>query len=415
MQLIALLLVTAFGFALQGRLHVGLKTGVFPLVGIIVLALTMKADASGEAALAAGGLLRLLITYALLMWVGFNGVASGRLGIQAFVNAFLIGVAGTAVLQPFLGAITTFESFTYHPFRGHFAYLAVMAFGVAYARSSMRAQSGGNASVLDHLLVLVFLCLTAVSYSRAVWIAALWVFALVSLWSRRKTFWIVASLFVIAALTVPAVGGRILPEGSTVALSDSTSLARITTGRSMLWGRLWESGVEGLPFGQGWGYVPSLSSIEIFGFEGNFQSGTSTFVYPHNDFLYLFVDLGILGAVLLIAFWLGLVRRIRRLSRERLVRATEDVRVLVPVLIVMFVVQLFDNGFAIWFVAERFFLAAGIVTAQHYVIAARKRQGPRATSAREDEATAGTDRQLLDAGSTSHGPRSAGMWTDSIS
>jgi hypothetical protein len=43
-----------------------------------------------------------------------------------------------------------------------------------------------------------------------------------------------------------------------------------------------------------------------------------------------------------------------------------SVRVLVPVLIVMLVVQMFDNGFAIGFVAFRFFAAAGLVFGLYY-------------------------------------------------
>ena len=36
-------------------------------------------------------------------------------------------------------------------------------------------------------------------------------------------------------------------------------------------------------------------------------------------------------------------------------------------IVVMFFVQLFDNGFAIRFVAERFFIAAGLVFGLHYL------------------------------------------------
>jgi hypothetical protein len=60
-------------------------------------------------------------------------------------------------------------------------------------------------------------------------------------------------------------------------------------------------------------------------------------------------------------FWLFLIRRIRLLSRSNVEQVRYDVRVLVPVTVVMFLVQLFDNGFAIRFVAERFFIVAGLV------------------------------------------------------
>ena len=42
--LIAVLVAALFGFVLQGRFNFGPKTGILPLVGIILLAMTMKAD-----------------------------------------------------------------------------------------------------------------------------------------------------------------------------------------------------------------------------------------------------------------------------------------------------------------------------------------------------------------------------------
>jgi O-antigen ligase len=99
----------------------------------------------------------------------------------------------------------------------------------------------------------------------------------------------------------------------------------------------------------------------LFGFEGAFGAEGDGFVYPHNDFVFLFVELGIPGVGLLIAFWLALIRRIRVLSHWGTNQARYAVRLLVPVIAMMLLVQLFDNGFAIRFVAERFFVAAGLV------------------------------------------------------
>ena len=79
------------------------------------------------------------------------------------------------------------------------------------------------------------------------------------------------------------------------------------------------------------------------------------------------MEFGILGFGLLVAFWLHLLRKIRLLSRSPGEQARYDVRVLVPVIIVMLLVQLFDNGFAIRFVAERFFIAAGLVFGLQYL------------------------------------------------
>ena len=149
--------------------------------------------------------------------------------------------------------------------------------------------------------------------------------------------------------------------------TSDVTLARVTTGRSELWRALLDRGADALPFGHGWGYTWSLTSTEIFGFEGRSARRETATSIPHNDFLFLFMELGILGFGLLVAFWLHLLRKIRLLSRSPSEQARYDVRVLVPVIIVMFFVQLFDNGFAIRFVAERFFIAAGLVFGLQYL------------------------------------------------
>ena len=64
---------------------------------------------------------------------------------------------------------------------------------------------------------------------------------------------------------------------------------------------------------------------------------------------------------------LFLGRKIRSLSRSRYWQARYDVRILVPIIIVMLLVQLFDNGFAIRLVAERFFVATGLVFGLNYL------------------------------------------------
>jgi O-antigen ligase len=358
MQLVAVMLVMLFGFLIQGRLHLGLKTGIFPLVGIIVAALILKAEVPTDASAAADTMFKLIVFYALLMLAAFNAVARGRLRIDVFINALLVGLIAGAVLEPFMVS-QNFESIASNPFRTHFAYLAAIGFGVTYVRVSLGQSVGRDRSGLDSSLMLAFLVLTAMGYSRAAWMAALSIFALVSRWTGRKTFWIVLSLFVVLALTIPLVGERVLPAGTSEANTDTLDL--ITTGRSVLWEKLWERGTEALPMGQGWGYVESLSSTDLFGFEGEFGSGSSIFVFPHNDFLYLFVQFGVIGFGLLLIYWFALLRSIWKLSRGGDEMTLYSVRLLIPIIVVMLFVQLFDNGFAIAPVATRFFIAAGLV------------------------------------------------------
>ena len=363
--LIVFMAAALFGFVLQGGLHLSSGTGIYPLVGIIALAFAMKATVSAEATEAADEILKSIIYFTLVMLVAFNAMANGRIRIDSFVNALLLGIAVSAVLQPFLAASTGFESINSSPFRGKFAYLAAMGFGVAYVRLSLNRSEGRRRSRLDGFLALALLCLTFLGFSRAAWIATLWVFALVSRWTRNKMFWFVASLFLVIVFTVPLVAERIVSVPG-ADLGTPATLNQVTTGRAELWVDLWDRGVEAPPMGQGWGYVWSLTPRDIFGVEGEFNAGGNPFVYPHNDFLFLFVELGIVGFGLLALFWLSLFQKVRRLTRSPREPIRYSVMVLVPVLIVMLVVQMFDNGFAIAFVAAKFFAAAGLVCGLYY-------------------------------------------------
>jgi hypothetical protein len=363
LQMIAVLLVALFGFLLQGRLHLGVRTGIYPFVGIIAMAIAMKADTPADATAFADTLLKHLVYYTLLMLAAFQAKANERLRVDSFVDALLWGVVGAAILQPFLGL----SGFLRNPYAGPFANLAVIGFGVAYVRSSLSPSIGRRRSAWDGLLMIAFLGLTIASYNRAAFITALLSFALVSLWTGRKSIWIVASLVVALGLTIPAVGEAIAPGGS-IDIRDQQTLDQITSGRSVLWEDLWKRGVEAMPFGNGWGYEWGLTSVDIFGFEGEFTTGDSKFIYPHNDFLFLFVELGVIGLGFLVVFWFQLLRRFRVLSRasDRFVRY--DARILAPILVLMFFLQAFANGLSLRFVAERFFIAAGLICGMHFVM-----------------------------------------------
>ena len=364
LQMVAILMAALFGFLLQGNLRLGPQTGIYPLVGIIALAIVFRYDISAVAEATADATLKYLIYYTLLMLVGFHAAAGGRMRADTFVDALLLGILGATVLQPFVAAVG-FDAIIQTPFRGQFAYLATMGFGVTYVRLSLRRSMHLRQYAVDFCLVVVFFCLAAIGFGRTSWMAALLVFALVSRWTGKRSFWIVSSLIVVLVLTVPVVGERVLPGGSVDA--SPATLARLTTGRSELWTEMLQRGAEALPFGHGWGYTWSLTSIELFGFEGQFGAEGNGYVYPHNDFLFLFLEFGFLGLVVLAFFWFLLFRSVRLQSRSQNEEGRYEVRILIPVIIVMLLVQLFDNGFAIRFVAERFFIVAGLVFGMEYL------------------------------------------------
>jgi O-antigen ligase len=360
LQMIVFTLPPLFGFILHGAPRLGWATGIYPLVGIVALGMLHHADLSGDAASDAEGTLKTFIYYALLVLLAFHAVVVRNMRVDTFVTVFVTGVVIAIALEPFLGDATGFESVTRHPFMGRFSYLVVMGFGLVYARFALNRALDRRRSMYDASLVFILLTITALSFTRVVWVAALLTFAIVAIWTRRKSFWVVVALLVAMALNLPAVTDQFFPGGSTN-IADRDTLAQVTTGRSELWLLLWQRGVDALPLGNGWGYITSLDSVELFGFEGNFQGGASSFVYPHNDFLYLFVDLGIVGVGLIVLLWVSLVGKVVAIARHGRPAAIYDVRVLVPVLLVMFVLQLVANGTSIRFVGTRFFIVAGLV------------------------------------------------------
>ena len=394
--LIAILVTALFGFLLQGGLNLGPETGVLPLVGVIVLAMTMKADSSRGTPVEAE-ILESIIYYALLILVAFNAVANDRIRIDMFLNGLLLGLVASALLQPFV--VSSVDTIIGDLVNDKFAYLAAMGFGVAYVRLSLNRSEGRRASRVDAFLAFAFLCLTAIAFGRAAWVAVLLVFALVSIWTHRKSFWIATSLVLVIVLTIPVVRERILPSG-TADMTSQAQLDRITTGRSELWEKLWTRGVEAWPFGQGWGYVESLTPIDLFGFD-TFVTDKNEFIYAHDDFLYLFVQLGILGFGLLVVYWMNLLVKVRHLSRSASESVRYSVRVLVPVLIVEFIMQLFANGFAVQFVAEKAFMASGLVFGLHYAVRQVERSditGPRSL---------GANQRSREGAQSRHGHRSA--------
>ena len=99
--------------------------------------------------------------------------------------------------------------------------------------------------------------------------------------------------------------------------SSDVTLARVTTGRSELWGSYW----NGEPMHA---FRPRLGLHVVSDFDRdirfrgcNSARREAASSIPHNDFLFLFMELGILGFGLLVVFWLDLLRRIRLLSRSR--------------------------------------------------------------------------------------------------
>jgi O-antigen ligase len=189
---------------------------------------------------------------------------------------------------------------------------------------------------------------------RGAWLAALLAVLLISFWIRRKRYWLLIGIAAIVLVSVPVARERVLPN------EEQLSSGGFTTGRFDLWARLWEEVVPAMPLGNGFGYSFTLDSERLFG-EGstNFNpTGRDPFVFPHNDFLFWMVELGLIGAIGMLLFWVQLINAFRRLLRST---AARHAIVLSGVVVAGFVSQLVGSTFFFRALAAPFFAVAGFI------------------------------------------------------
>jgi O-antigen ligase len=192
---------------------------------------------------------------------------------------------------------------------------------------------------------------------RGAWLSALVAVLFVALWARKSRYLLLVLLALVVVLAVPVARDRVVPN------AEQAQGGGFTTGRMELWTRLWNEEIEpALPWGNGFGHTFGLTSQDVFG-EGSTSFGTSedsTFVYPHNDFIFLMVELGLLGLSLVVLFWGQLVSAFRSASRG--MSANQPyVQILGGVLITAFVVQFVGSLLLFTALAAPFFVAAGFV------------------------------------------------------
>jgi hypothetical protein len=364
-----LLLVTlAAQLINRGTVFLGARSGMWSLAAIVVAALVFTADVSPDAALQARGFLNQFIFMILLGITAYNVTRLGDLKGRHLVNALLIGAVATVLLErgnlatsP-LDATGTVGGVT--SIGRNVAYVATIGFTMAFARSLFREDEDGRpfSPGLHALLAIGFLFVVATSFVRATWIIGLISVLLIARWAGRRRYWLVIPIVLMVIAIVPISRERLLPGSSEggvqAALSDPI---RLTTGRLELWGTLWDDMESELPEGHGYGYAFTLTPERVFGFEDFRQAGSvSAFIYPHNDFIFWTLELGLLGGLALIVFWVQMVRAVSGISRYGSAGRT-SVYTLSGILVTMFVVQMVDNSFAIKAVAISFFIAAGYI------------------------------------------------------
>jgi O-antigen ligase len=197
---------------------------------------------------------------------------------------------------------------------------------------------------------------------RGAWLSAVIGVFFIAIWAGKKRYWLLVPAALVLVLAIPVARERVVPSEN-VAVTGEASLISYTTGRWVLWTRLWDEIESGLPMGHGSGYAFTLSSEDLFGAGSSsfaVRDRNITFVYTHNDFLFWMVDLGLIGLLGMAIFWVQIVGAFRAVSRSG-TELAYHVHVLSGVLITTLITQAVANILASLAFAARFFIVAGFV------------------------------------------------------
>jgi hypothetical protein len=372
MRVLVLVAVAVAALLVTGRrLNLGIRSGLIILVTVNVAGYIYQANV-GTDALSVNQIVMLNLTYfTLIGLLAFNLAVLGELSGDQLGTALIAAVFTTSVLALAGYGGSWFPSGVAVV---HHTYLGWMA-AAAISVSLVRLLTAGIARRLGHLVVtMLLLALTVFSVVRAAWIAAFITCVLVALRLRRQAF-IYLLLTAIALALLTPTARQLVSRSQSGDIVAQLQSGGITSGRWSLWTGLWRQAQPALPWGQGFGYIWSLSSEDLLGVPGQFGSGEGGTVPPHSDFLFLLVEFGIPGIVLLGLFWILLFRAQIRVAESSDLILSRSAWLLLGMLIMGLTVALVDNVFLVRPFAERFFPVAGFILGLDQVERARRTGG----------------------------------------
>jgi O-antigen ligase len=241
------------------------------------------------------------------------------------------------------------------------AYLAAAGFTICFARLLFRSGDEGRYhSVVHGALACGFLLAMIPGFTRGAWLSALLTVLIMALWAGRARYALLIPLAVAVMLTV-----EILPASRVIPSDQQAAGGGYTSGRFDLWSSLWDKQIDpALPIGNGFGQTFSLSSEDVFGAGStSFNPALDgSFVYPHNDFIFWMVELGLLGLFGIVLFWTQLVRAFRSVIRRAGGVGRTQVQSLAGVLVTGFAIQFVGSLFLFTALAVPFFITAGFIS-----------------------------------------------------
>ncbi|MDH4055886.1 MAG: O-antigen ligase family protein [Gammaproteobacteria bacterium] len=263
----------------------------------------------------------------LLLFHGCNSASRLRLGMGAIMLTLLLLGLQIIKWMP-LGYIADGEALAARA-------LSVLNKGLGYHRVDLAAlmAAGSWAFVVSRsafqkawqsramlglgALLILSLALTGGRTGYATWVA---LGLMVAVLKYRRLLFAIPVMIILVVSLVPAVQERML-EGfgsdSSVRIvgEETTDLASVTSGRILVWPLVLESISEKPFFGWGRrGFHLSGSSQELFDLIGQ---GAGRFNHPHNAYLELILDNGLIGALPIFLFFGLTLWRSNRLFQDK--------------------------------------------------------------------------------------------------
>lgn len=286
----------------------------------------------------------------LILWVPLVPLAYLVIGLLIGIVQYIPGYGPKGPFEP----------------RGMCAFLLVcLSLGLAtwkYGRNKIDRKIGAFSSVLSVLIIIFTLSRSAIAVSLL----------LLSIsWIDRGRFWrnarrltMVGAIVVMVFSTVPELRSRLLFSGESP-LSEGLSVSDINTeGRTVFWAVTFAHAIERPIVGWGTGSARQLVA-------STFPGGRWTEYYPHNEYLEVFHDLGLIGLVLMLSAWLGLLWRYGKAwhssdGRGDLGQARWDLAVFLALLVILLDI-ITNNDLHYAFVTGPAFLMLGLCEYQRKV------------------------------------------------
>jgi putative inorganic carbon (HCO3(-)) transporter len=286
-----------------------------------------------------------LVVFALAAWIVRDEGGFRRLLTVVLLSAVI--PVGVGIVQLATGQRLVKEGYAsiqgtfVHPNGFGFFLLVVVSIGLVAFLEARTVQAKRALGLLVGLAAVCFFF----TFTRSAWLAFVVVFGLLAALRYRRLALVGLAAIALAAAAFPSAAGQVTGRFADLSPSSAEYSNNSLSWRQTLRERMLPYGQERPLTGHGFGTYLPLSDVEIgvydYEFQAEGESAAYMQTYPHNDYLFMFVELGVPGTLLWLATLVALTLvawRARRVPNLR-----PYALALTGVLGMLIVVSAFDN------------------------------------------------------------------------